>query len=168
MMQLCSQASFSDAHEIPSIPLIAANMHRVIKPEQCQIWAVMRAKDTKERLEYSLIATLFGRMCLSGEIYDLSDEQWALVDEGMAFYKKCADVIKNGKTILHKYENTAYNAPKGQQLVVREWNGKRLAILHRFENSQKWEPQFPAGSRILAEFGSGETDFSAKAWLYEE
>ena len=167
MMQLCSQASFSDAHEIPSIPLIAANMHRVIKPEQCQIWAVMRAKDTKERLEYSLIATLFGRMCLSGEIYDLSDEQWALVDAGMAFYKKCADVIKNGKTILHKYENTGYNAPKGQQLVVREWNGKRLAILHRFENSEKWEPQFPAGSRILAEFGSGEKDFSAKAWLYE-
>ena len=39
MMNLCSQASFSDAHETPSIPLIAANMHRVIRPDQCQIWA---------------------------------------------------------------------------------------------------------------------------------
>ena len=33
MMQLCSQASFSDAHEIKSIPLIAANVQRVIRPE---------------------------------------------------------------------------------------------------------------------------------------
>lgn len=167
MMQLCSQASFSDAHEIPSIPLIAANVQRVIKPQQSQIWAVLRAKDSKERLEYSLIATLFGRMCLSGDIYDLSDEQWDLVKEGMDFYVKCADIIKNGKTILHVYEETGYNTPKGQQLLVREWKGKRLAILHRFENSRKLEPEFPEGSRILAEFGSGERNFSAKAWLYE-
>ena len=57
MMQLCSQASFSDAHEIKSIPLIAANVCRVIKPSQSQIWAVLRATDSKERIEYSLIAT---------------------------------------------------------------------------------------------------------------
>lgn len=37
MMELCSMASFSDAHETTSIPLIAANMHRVIKPSQSQI-----------------------------------------------------------------------------------------------------------------------------------
>lgn len=30
MMELASQASFSDAHETTAIPLIAANMHRVI------------------------------------------------------------------------------------------------------------------------------------------
>ncbi|MBR3468296.1 MAG: alpha-galactosidase [Lachnospiraceae bacterium] len=167
MMQLCSQASFSDAHEIKSIPLIAANVQRVIRPEQSQIWAMLRAGDSKERIEYSLIATLFGRMCLSGEIYDLSDKQWKIVEEGMEFYVKCAEIIKNGKTILHIYENTAYNKPKGQQFVVREWNGKRLAILHRFEDSHFASPEFPSGSRILAEYGSGDSDFSAKAWLYE-
>ena len=167
MMQLCSQASFSDAHEIMSIPLIAANMHRVIKPEQSQIWAVLRAKDSRERIEYSLIATFFGRMCLSGDIYDLSDEQWAAVEEGMEFYRKAADIIKNGKTILHRYEDTGYNEPKGQQLLIREWNGKYLAILHRFEDSVKWEPVIPAGGRIIAEYGSGNTDFSAKSWIFE-
>ncbi len=167
MMQLCSQASFSDAHEIVSIPLIAANVQRVIRPEQSQIWAVLRAKDFKERIEYSLIATLFGRMCLSGDIYDLSDRQWALVEEGMEFYRKAADVIQKGTTIQHIYEETGYNHPQGQQLSVREWKGKRLAILHRFEHSRKLMPEFPEGSKILAEYGSGEQDFSAKAWLYE-
>ncbi|MBR6403682.1 MAG: alpha-galactosidase [Eubacterium sp.] len=167
MMQLCSQASFSDAHEIKSIPLIAANMHRVIRPDQSQIWAVLRAEDSRERIEYSLAATLFGRMCLSGDIYDLSDEQWSLVEEGMQFYRKCSDIIKNGITIHHDYEQTTYNEPQGQQLLIREYDGRRLAILHRFENSRKVEPEFPEGTRIIAEFGSGECDFSAKAWLYE-
>ena len=43
-MELSSQASFSDAHEIPSLPLIAANLHRVVKPEQSQIWSVTRLR----------------------------------------------------------------------------------------------------------------------------
>lgn len=166
MMNLCSQASFSDAHETPSIPLIAANMHRVIRPGQCQIWAVLRASDTKTRIEYSLIATLLGRMCLSGDISDLSDEQWNVVDEGMAFYRKCADVIKYGKTILIDQPDTKYNKLKGQQLLVREYKDTRLAIMHRFEDSVLLEPDLK-DAEILAEFGSGDTDFSAKAWLYK-
>lgn len=166
MMNLCSQASFSDAHETPSIPLIAANMHRVIRPDQCQIWAVLRASDTKTRIEYSLIATLLGRMCLSGDISDLSDEQWNVVDEGMAFYRKCADVIKYGKTILIDQPDTKYNKLKGQQLLVREYKDTRLAIMHRFEDSVLLEPDLK-DAEILAEFGSGDTDFSAKAWLYK-
>ncbi|MBO4580109.1 MAG: alpha-galactosidase [Clostridiales bacterium] len=166
-MSLVSQASFSDAHETVTIPLIAANLQRVISPMQDQIWCVVRGKDSIERLEYSLAATLFGRMCLSGEIYDLSDEQWAKVEEGMEFYRKAADIIKNGKTIQHDYVNTTYHDPIGQQLVVREWQGRRLAVLHRFAGSVRVEPDFPEGSKILAEFGSGNADFTAKAWLYE-
>ena len=166
MMSLCSQASFSDAHETPSIPLIAANMHRVIRPDQCQIWAVLRGTDTKKRIEYSLIATLLGRMCLSGDINALSDEQWSTVDEGMAFYRKCADVIKHGTTVLIDQPETKYNALKGQQLVIREYDNTRLAVLHRFENSALKEPDL-TGCELVAEFGSGDCDFSAKAWLYK-
>ena len=166
-MQIVSQASFSDAHETCAIPLIAANLQRVIKPEQSQIWCVMRASDSLERLEYSLAATFLGRMCLSGEIYDLSSDQWKTVEDGMAFYDKCSDIIKNGKTVEHKFFNTTYLKPQGQQLVVREWNGRRLAVLHRFADSVRAEPDFPEGSKVIAEFGSGNSDFTAKAWLYE-
>ena len=75
MMELVSQASFSDAHETLAIPVIAANMHRVIQPAQSQIWAVLRAKDDADRLTYSLTSTFLGRMCLSGDIYDLTAKQ---------------------------------------------------------------------------------------------
>ena len=168
MMALASQASFSDAHEIPSIPLIAANMHRVIPPAQSQIWAVLRAKDSRKRIQYSIAATFLGRMCLSGEIYDLSEEQWQQVEQGMDFYRKAAPIIRHGKTILIQAEPTGYNHPRGQQLVLREADGMGLAVMHRFEQSGDVSDSLPPDVEILMSYGDGDSDFSAKAWLYRK
>ena len=168
MMQLVSQASFSDAHETKAIPLIAANLHRVIRPEQSQIWVVLRAGDSDERIYYSLISAFLGRMCLSGDIYELSKEQWRLVEEGIEFYRQVSEIIRNGKTVLNQSNTTGYNYPKGEQMVIREWKNYGLVVLHRFENSKEVTPLFPVGSRIIAEYGRANQDFSAKAWIYEK
>jgi len=171
MMALASQASFSDAHETTAIPLIAANMHRVIPPKQSQIWAVMRETDSDERIYYSIINTFFGRMCLSGDIYSLSKHQWELIQEGMEFYKKASEIIQKGETkcinVTSVSENRSYNNPQGQQVVCREYQGKGLCILHRFANSQVEIPAELKGRKILASYGKAEGDFSARAWLYE-
>lgn len=167
MMELCSMASFSDAHETTSIPLIAANMHRVIKPSQSQIWAVLRARDDDSRIYYSLCSTLMGRMCLSGDIYDLSEHQWALVDKGMEFYRKAADIIKDGKTILCENTAKSYNRPTGSQLLVCRLGTRSLAILHRFEGSNP-DMGFLDGKKVIAEYGIADRDFSAQAWILED
>lgn len=167
MMELVSQASFSDAHETTAIPLIAANMHRVIKPSQSQIWAVMRACDSDARLHYSLISTLLGRMCLSGDIYSLSDHQWQIIDDAIAFYKKVAHIIKNGKTTLIDTRTESYNNPVGEQIVIRELAKERLFIFHRFENSKSLDEILLKHnisideSDIISAFGKADTDFSA-------
>lgn len=173
MMELVSQASFSDAHETTAIPLIAANLHRVIPPKQSQIWAVMRATDSDERIYYSLISTFLGRMCLSGDIYDMSDHQWKLIEEGMDFYRQVSDIIRDGKTILIQADTESYNHPTGVQLVVRKLGNRGLAVFHRFEQSEdidailagKEPDEKPV--RILAEYGCAKQDFSAKAWYFE-
>lgn len=175
MMELSSMASFSDAHEINSIPIIAANLHRVIRPEQNQIWAVMRKDDSDERIYYSLCATMLGRMGLSGDIYDLSEHQWKLIDEGMKFYKLVADVIKNGTTINIINDADSYNKPKGGQLVVRKYGKKVLIIYHRFEGSKSLE-EFCKDKNLItikfyekvAQYGYSTGDFSACAILFKE
>ncbi|MFU0828570.1 MAG: Alpha-galactosidase [Lachnoclostridium sp.] len=168
MMELASQASFSDAHETTAIPIIAANLHRVIKPSQSQIWAVMRKNDSEKRIYYSIISTFLGRMCLSGDIYDLSDKQWKIIEDGMKFYGEVSDIIKYGTTI--KYENTvkSYNKPQGQQLVIRQYGNKLLVIAHRFENSKEISLDFLKDYKIIKEYGVLDSDFSAKAWLMEK
>lgn len=168
MMGLVSQASFSDAHEIVSIPLIAANMHRVIPPSQSQIWAVLRGSDSIRRIQYSITATFLGRMCLSGDIYSLSAEQWRAVEDGMDFYRQAAEIIRSGKTVLQQYTTCSYNQPTGYQLVIRKREDRCLAIAHRFEDSGDFSKAFLEGKKILNEYGNADADFSAQAWIYTE
>lgn len=160
-------ASFSDAHETTSIPLIAANMHRVIKPSQSQIWAVMRARDDDSRIYYSICSALMGRLCLSGDIYALSEHQWELIDAGIAFYRRAADIIKDGETVLCDCTTKSYNRPTGSQLLVRRLESRSLAILHRFEDSNP-DMSFLDGKKVLAEYGCADRDFSAQAWILED
>ena len=164
MMELFSQASFSDAHECACIPLIAANLHRVIRPEQSQIWCVLKAKDSPQRTEYSLVNTFLGRMCLSGEVRDLSDAQLETVRQAIAFYRQAADIIQYGKTVRIETTARSYLRPTGYQVVERVLNGRKLTVAHRFEAS----PALPAPEgKILAQFGRLDGDFTACAWISE-
>lgn len=168
MMELVSQASFSDAHETLAIPLIAANIHRVIPPQQSQIWAVLRAGDRDNRIFYSMIATFFGRMCLSGDIYDLDERQWRLVEQGMRFYELASDIIRDGITVHCEYSTKQYNNPTGSQLVIRCLGNRKLVIYHRFSDSSPIDGSFLEGCHVMAEYGDAQEDFSAKAWLLEQ
>ncbi len=167
MMEISSQASFSDAHETKAMPIIATNLHRVIRPEQSQIWAVLRKEDSITRLQYSLANTFLGRMCLSGDIYELSDEQWACIEAGMEFYRKAASIIQNGKTVLIDCKTESYLEPTGEQLVIRKLGNKYLAVAHRFADSKDVEEDFLDGATVLATYGELGCEFSAKAWIYE-
>ena len=134
MQAVTSMASFSDAHEWQAIPVIAANVTRAILPAQSQIWAVLRAKDDEKRLYYSLSNTFLGRMCLSGDMSTISDELFEIADKAIAYYKKCADIIKNGRNYrLGPYQDS-YNDLKGWQAVVRvsEDRKKCMAVINTF------------------------------------
>lgn len=119
MMSLCSMASFSDAHETVEIPIIAANLHRTILPRQSQIWAVIRKEADLKRIAYLLSSTFLGRMCLSGDVTDLTEEQWRLIEEGIDFYKLVAPVIKQGYSHFYQDRFPSDRHPKGWQAVVR-------------------------------------------------
>ncbi|MBP1990835.1 alpha-galactosidase [Paenibacillus eucommiae] len=134
MMGLTSLASFSDAHEELEIPIIAANLHRAILPRQSQIWAVLRKEDSKKRLIYSMVNTFLGRVCLTGEIYDLDKEQWNVVDEGINFYRRISAIIKEGLSYRYGPVINSYRHPEGWQamLRVRSDQLEALVVFHTF------------------------------------
>ncbi len=133
MLALASMGSFSDAHETLDIPIIAANLHRLILPRQSQIWAVLQTSDSMQRLAYSLTAGFLGRLCLSGEI-DLSEQQRALVQQAIDFYYLVSPIIKRGKTRLYQHIGDAWRHPQGAQAVmpVSENGDQALAVVHTF------------------------------------
>lgn len=134
MMRLTSMSSFSDAHECAEIPIIAANLHRVILPRQSQIWAVLRKEDGERRLVYSLANTFLGRMCLSGDVFDLSGEQWEIVDKSIALYKKVSSTIRDGISYRFGPAVKSYRHPEGWQAILRIRSDKKqaLVVVHTF------------------------------------
>lgn len=134
MMSQMSMASFSDAHECEEIPIIAANLHWVIHPAQSQIWAVLRKEDSLQRIAYSIANTFLGRMCISGDVTKLSQEQWRMVDAGMDFYRRIAPMIRDGQSYHFGTPIKSTRHPKGWQALLRIGsNGKAYIVLHVFE-----------------------------------
>ena len=135
MMEATAMASFSDAHECREIPIIAANLHRVILPRQSQIWAVIRETDDLRRIGYSMTNTFLGRMCLSGDVTHLEAEQWEVITAGIAFYKKVAPIIKNGVSYLGGRVGKSWRHPEGYQTVLRKRDDCReaLVVIHTFD-----------------------------------
>lgn len=147
MMSICAMASFSDAHECEHMPLIAAGLHRTILPRQSQIWAVIRKDDSLRRIAYTLSNTFLGRMCLSGDVTELTKEQWDKIDEGIAFYHRIAPIIKNGYSYIYKNTGESDRKLTGYQAVVRVANAEdelipkkateAYAVVHIFKDAPK-------------------------------
>ncbi len=132
MLARTAMSSFSDAHELVEIPLIAANLHRLILPRQNQIWAVLHPDDSPQRLGYSLAATFLGRMCLSGDIAGLSPDAWNFVREAIDLYRRAAPVIKYGTSRRFGQWGESWRHPNGWQAVVRTSESLALVVVHTF------------------------------------
>jgi len=143
MMSVSDMASFSDAHECNEIPIIAAQLHRLILPGQSQIWAVMQAADSIRRINYSVINTFLGVMCLSGDVLNLSDEQWAKIDEGVDFYREVRDIIRDGVSTLYGTVSSSWRQPEGWQTVCRTTGDETLVVAHTFDGELPEKIEIP-------------------------
>ena len=154
MMSRCSMASFSDAHECPEIPLIAADLHRLILPRQSQIWAAVKPGDSLRRLIWSVAAGTLGRLCLSGPIAQLNEEQMAAVHRGVEFYRLAAPAIAEGSTRVYRRDITGYQHAHGWQAAVRTGTDRILITAHAFEkNGGGYElPVLLPGWRLAAQY----------------
>ena len=134
MLERCAMASFSDAHECPEIPLIAADLHRLVLPRQSQIWAGIRAEDSLKRIVWSLCAGTLGRLCLSGQVSRLSAGQLDEIRRGLVFYNKVRDIIAHGSTRVYRRDITSYENAHGWQAAVRRGEDGILVTTHAFRN----------------------------------
>ncbi|WP_438482654.1 glycoside hydrolase family 36 protein [Oleiharenicola lentus] len=136
MMALTSMSSFSDAHETPDIPLIAANLNRLVPAAQKQVWAVLRKEDSRQRLSYSLAAAFLGRICLSGDVHALSAEAWQFSREAIALYREAAPILRAGIFRCFRQTGDSYAHPTGWQVVTIHAGRELVVVWHRFAQSE--------------------------------
>ncbi|MBT1167143.1 glycoside hydrolase family 36 protein [Bifidobacterium simiarum] len=139
-MEIGAMASFSDAHECDYIPVVAANMHRMILPRQSQIWAVVRDEESIAKLHYQICSGLLGRLCFSGDANAFSGEKNEVIRRGVAFYREAAPVIDHGISEWFGPRIRSYRHPRGWQAIVRRGEpgtaaeGRTLVVLHTFHD----------------------------------
>ncbi|MBR4574457.1 MAG: alpha-galactosidase [Lachnospiraceae bacterium] len=134
-MELADYLSFSDAHEEREIPVIAADLQNLVLACKSQIWAVLRKDDEMKRIAYSICAGMFGVLCISGDVFELTKEKQDFANAGVEFYKTVSSVISDGFT--HRYGPRQFSNRdlKGYQATVRFGrSGGALVIVHAFEH----------------------------------
>ena len=154
MMSRTAMSSFSDAHELVEIPIIAANLHQLVLPRQSQIWAVLHRSDSDRRLAYSLSAAFLGRMCLSGGIADLKPAQWELALAAQHLYRQVAPIIKRGTSRKFGELGESWRHPAGWQAVLRiAADGREgLVVVHGFSRApRRVRVPLPVGRWTIAE-----------------
>lgn len=140
-MEIGAMASFSDAHECDYIPVVAANMHRMILPRQSQIWAVVREEAPADKLYYQICSGLLGRLCFSGDPNGFTGRKNDIIKEGVAFYHAAAPVIDHGESRWYGSQLGSYSRPVGWQAIARigeagtEAEGRTLVVLHTFHDA---------------------------------
>ena len=155
MFAISDMASFSDAHECPEIPVIAANTALVMPARQNQIWSVLRKEDSDRRLIYSLSAAMLGRMCISGDVHDLSRAQWEILDEAIAFYSRISFILQDSDQFIIRHGLNEYRQLSGWQIVRRERGNCQLLVIHNFAGTSRIEAELPEleGFSLAAAFG---------------
>lgn len=152
LLQRSAMSSFSDAHETVEIPIVAAALHRLVLPQQSQIWAVLHKDDSRRRMGYSLVATFLGRMCLSGDVLDLDEGQLGFLKEAIDLYKRAAPVIRKGTSRFCGRIGSSWRHPTGWQGIIRATAELGVVIVHTFQTPPvEFYIQLPgSGWRILA------------------
>ena len=125
---LGSMSSFSDAHEGPEGAVIACRLHRFLPPRKMQVWAAVKDDYDENDTYFTLAKGMLGRLCLSGRLYGRTPAVMRAVREGVAFYGRIKDVLRDGETLRIRSDGIGYLRDiHGTQTLLRaSADGKKL------------------------------------------
>jgi alpha-galactosidase len=134
LMAHCDVGSATDAHECPELPIVSANVLRLIPASRSLVWATVRKDMNARELVYRLATGFLGRLCLSGDVVDLDSAQWELTRRAIELHARAAPLLSDREWSRSGPCIEAYRSPKGWQGLVRptEDGEAVLAVLHNF------------------------------------
>ena len=94
MLSRYSIQSTSDQDDYRLYASLAANAPTALAPEQAAIWSYPLTDGDKEEVVFNMVNAMLLRVHQSGHLAKLTPERSALVKEGLDYYKKIRDDIK--------------------------------------------------------------------------
>ena len=134
MLSRYSIQSTSDQEDYVHYSTIAANAPTGVTPEQAAIWSYpMRGGDCEETV-FNMVNALLGRIHQSGHLAEIEPERFALVQEGISYYKTIRQELKNAvpywplglAKVTDPWAALAMRTPKKSYLAVWRRGGERF------------------------------------------
>lgn len=88
--------SSSDQMDYRKFAVISAASPTAVTPEQCAAWSYPLKEGDREEVIFNMVNAMLVRIHQSGHLADISPERFALVKEGIDYYKQIRDDIRNG------------------------------------------------------------------------
>lgn len=138
MMDITSMSSASDTHEGYEAAVVAANLHYLTPPRQNQVWSTLKPEYSSERFSFIISQGFLGRLCWSGLIAELSEDQLNEMFKAEELYSEVAPIIKKGDSYIYRTDSCSFYSPTGTQAVVRysEDYESALCVVHSFEDAK--------------------------------
>lgn len=138
MMDITDMSSVSDTHEGYEAAIVAANLHYLTPPRQNQIWCTLKPEYSKERFSFIISQGFLGRICWSGLIDELSEEQLQEMFTAEEFYEEVSPIIMKGNSYIYRTDKCSFYTPTGSQAVLRYSEDKEEALLvvNTFKNAK--------------------------------
>ena len=158
-MTLGSMVSFSDAHEGPEGAIIAMDLHRYMQPRIMQIWACIKQEYSQNDIYFTLVKSMLGRVCLSGNLNILDEKSKTIIKNAVEYYQTIKPIIKSGKTVLiDTDELRSLRQLNGTAKLVRMSNDGKKMLCYAFSFNQplltvKFDT---AGYKLISSFGDGQ------------
>lgn len=158
-----SIVSTSDQTDYIRYPYIAGNILSAVLPEQAAVWSypVVGEEIGREQVIVNMVNAMLGRIHLASDIRRLSEENFALVREGVSYYKSLIFVKKSALPYF-PLGFTKF----GEKVVACGLRTKNKIYLAVWNLNHRDEIRIPIGEKIRAVtvgYPKRErTDFSAK------
>ncbi len=140
-MEYASLAHFSiqsltDAETCERVAPIAAVSQTGVIPEQAAVWCVPKNDGSPEDIAVNMVSAMFRRVHLSGETPWLDDSRFALVREGIDFYKATRELIPEMTAF---YPMGICTFSNDWQVVGFEGGGKKYLCVTRLNGANELE-----------------------------
>jgi len=96
-----SLASITDQWNNLHTGSIFANVSKLVDPTQCENWSTLKPEMSAHTIEFTLINSMIGRLCISGKLDEFTEEQRLLVKNAISFYKRYRYLIEESQQFLH-------------------------------------------------------------------
>jgi len=107
---------------------ICYNVTRVIHPSQAAGWSTLKSGYSKDEFAYTLINSMVGRMCISGDIQNFSLQQKETLKQAVSLYKSYRHILLDSQMIHHS-KDTLYHENLGVKIIEVSSESREIIVL---------------------------------------